>query len=180
MDVLGKQKWFPELSDDVVGDFHTHLVGDIVGGFLTGQVSSPPVKASPHLHLHRWVERLTGTVARSGLRLLAFCLSAAGIFSGPAAICLSIKCVLRIPLRYNEDQLLIGDGEVHGELAYAFSMMEDMTLTRIMANPAVTRRSEQECLTVLMLQGTSAAKIQVVVVLEVETAKRLSMHRHRA
>ncbi len=26
----------------------------------------------------------------------------------------------RIPLRYNEAQLLIGDGEVHGELPYAF------------------------------------------------------------
>ena len=35
-------------------------------------------------------------------------------------ICLFIKYVLRIPLRYNEEQLLIGDGEVHGELPYAF------------------------------------------------------------
>ena len=37
-----------------------------------------------------------------------------------SAICLFIKYVLRIPLRYNEQQLLIGDGEVHGELPYAF------------------------------------------------------------
>ena len=35
-------------------------------------------------------------------------------------ICLFIKYVLRIPLRYNEEQLLIGDGEVNGELPYAF------------------------------------------------------------
>jgi hypothetical protein len=37
-----------------------------------------------------------------------------------SAICLFIKYVLRIPLRYSEEQLLIGDGEVHGELPYAF------------------------------------------------------------
>ena len=37
-----------------------------------------------------------------------------------SAICLFIKYVLRIPLRYSEDVLLIGDGEIHGELPYAF------------------------------------------------------------
>lgn len=30
------------------------------------------------------------------------------------------RYVLRIPLRYSDEQLLIGDGEVHGELPYAF------------------------------------------------------------
>ena len=37
-----------------------------------------------------------------------------------SAICLFIKYVLRIPLRYSEDALLIGDQEVHGEMPYAF------------------------------------------------------------
>jgi len=36
MNILDKQKWFLDFSNDVVGDFHTHLVGGIVGGFLTG------------------------------------------------------------------------------------------------------------------------------------------------
>lgn len=30
------------------------------------------------------------------------------------------RYVLRIPLRYSDEQLLIGDEEVHGELPYAF------------------------------------------------------------
>lgn len=33
---------------------------------------------------------------------------------------ISSRYVLRIPLRYSEEQLIIGDGEVHGELPYAF------------------------------------------------------------
>lgn len=36
MNILGKQKWFLEFADDVVGDFHTHLVGGVLGGFMTG------------------------------------------------------------------------------------------------------------------------------------------------
>ena len=36
MNILGKQKWFLDFADDVIGDFHTHLIAGILGGVLTG------------------------------------------------------------------------------------------------------------------------------------------------
>ena len=118
MNILGKQRWFLEFSDDVVGDFHTHLVGGVVGGFLTGLFATSEGTAAFAL------AATGGAIDNYGRQVWIQIVGALFIIGWnivwTSLICLFIKYVLRIPLRYNENQLLIGDGEVHGELPYAF------------------------------------------------------------
>ena len=118
MNILGKQKWFLEFSDDVVGDFHTHLVGGIVGGFLTGIFSTSDGLAAFALTVPGGA--IDGNGRQVWLQIVGFLFVIGWNIVWTSLICLFIKYVLRVPLRYNEDQLLIGDAEVHGELPYAF------------------------------------------------------------
>jgi len=118
MNILGKQKWFLEFSDDVVGDFHTHLVGGIVGGFLTGLFATAEGTAA--FAIAPSGGAIDGNGRQVWVQIVGFLFIIGWNLFWTSAICLFIKYVLRIPLRYNEDQLLIGDGEVHGELPYAF------------------------------------------------------------
>ena len=118
MNVLGKQKFFLEFCDDVVGDFHTHLVGGVVGGFLTGLFATSEGTAA--FALAPSGGAIDGNGRQVWLQIVGFLFIMGWNIFWTSAICLFIKYVLRIPLRYGENQLLIGDGEIHGELPYAF------------------------------------------------------------
>lgn len=118
MNILGKQKWFLEFADDVVGDFHTHLVGGVLGGFLTGLFATGEGVAA------------FGTVGPGGaiegygrqvwVQIVGFLFIIGWNIFWTSAICLFIKYVMRIPLRYPDDILMVGDEAIHGELPYAF------------------------------------------------------------
>jgi ammonium transporter, Amt family len=118
MNVLGKQRWFLEFSDDVLGDFHTHLVGGIVGGFLTGLfATSEGVQA---FALAAPGGAIDGNGRQVWVQIVGFLFIIGWNGFWTSAICLFIKYVLRVPLRYDEDTLLIGDEAIHGEIPYAF------------------------------------------------------------
>ncbi|EXJ86786.1 amt family ammonium transporter [Capronia epimyces CBS 606.96] len=118
MNILGKQRWFLEFSDDVVGDFHTHLVGGVLGGFLTGLFATSEGTAA--FALAPTGGAIDGNGRQVWVQIVGFLFVIGWNIFWTSAICLFIKYVLRIPLRYSEEQLLIGDAEVHGELPYAF------------------------------------------------------------
>ncbi len=118
MNILGKQKWFLEAVDDVVGDFHTHLVGGVLGGFLTGLFAT--TEGCQAFGLTNPGGAIDGNGRQVWLQIVGFLFIIGWNIFWTSAICLFIKYVMRIPLRYNDEQLMIGDAEVHGELPYAF------------------------------------------------------------
>lgn len=118
MNILGKQKWFLNLVDDVVGDFHTHLVAGVLGGFLTGLFATTDGCASFASTVPGGA--IDGNGAQVWRQIVGFLFIIGWNLVWTSLICLFIKYILRIPLRYSEAQLLIGDAEVHGELPYAF------------------------------------------------------------
>lgn len=118
MNILGKQKWFLEAVDDVVGDFHTHLVGGVLGGFLTGIFATAEGCEAFGVTNHGGA--IDGNGRQVWLQIVGFIFIIGWNLFWTSAICLFIKYVLRIPLRYSDEQLMIGDAEVHGELPYAF------------------------------------------------------------
>lgn len=118
MNTLGKQRWFLEAVDDVIGDFHTHLVGGVTGGFLTGLFATSEGVAAFALSAPGGA--INGNGRQVWVQIVGFLFIIGWNIFWTSAICLFIKYVLRIPLRYSEQQLLIGDQEVHGELPYAF------------------------------------------------------------
>jgi ammonium transporter, Amt family len=118
MNILGKQKWFLEFADDVVGDFHTHLVGGVLGGFLTGLFAT--TEGCQAFGVTNPGGAIDGNGRQVWLQIVGFLFIIGWNLFWTSAICLFIKHVLRIPLRYSDEQLMIGDAEVHGELPYAF------------------------------------------------------------
>jgi Amt family ammonium transporter len=107
-----------ELADDVVGDFHTHLVGGIVGGFLTGIFAT--YEGCEAFGAVNPGGAIDGNGRQVWLQIVGFLFIIGWNLFWTSAICLFIKYVMRIPLRYSDEQLMIGDAEVHGELPYAF------------------------------------------------------------
>ena len=118
MNILGKQKWFLEFADDVVGDFHTHLVGGVLGGFLTGLFATAEGCAS--FGLLNPGGAIDGNGRQVWLQIVGFLFIIGWNVVWTSLICLFIKYVLRVPLRYSDEVLMIGDAEIHGELPYAF------------------------------------------------------------
>lgn len=118
MNTLGKARWFLDFCDDVIGDFHTHLVGGVLGGFLTGLFATSEGTAG--FALAPTGGAIDGNGKQVWLQIVGFLFIIGWNVFWTSAICLFIKYVMRIPLRYNEEQLLVGDAEVHGELPYAF------------------------------------------------------------
>ena len=118
MNVLGKQSWFLDFADDVVGDVHTHLVGGILGGFLTGIFATAEGCAA--FGLTNPGGAIDGNGRQVWLQIVGFLFIIGWNVVWTSLICLFIKYVMRIPLRYSDEQLMIGDAEVHGETPYAF------------------------------------------------------------
>lgn len=116
MNILGRTKWFLQV-DDVLGNVHTHMLGGLLGGFLTGLFATEqgcaafgltnPGGAIEGNGKQVWLQ-IVGAIFIIGLNIVMTSL-----------IMLFIKHVLRIPLRMTEEHLLIGDDAIHGEEAYA-------------------------------------------------------------
>ncbi|KAJ5662002.1 ammonium transporter [Penicillium maclennaniae] len=116
MNSFGRMKWMKKV-DDVMGVFHTHLVAGFLGGFLTGIFATIDGCAA------FGVTNLGGAIEGNGKQVWVQIVGALFIIGlnlfMTTVICLFIQYVLRIPLRLNERQLLVGDDAVHGEEAYA-------------------------------------------------------------
>lgn len=104
--------------DDTLSVFHTHAVAGLLGGVLTGLFAEPTLCS-----LFLPVTNSRGGVygGSGGIQILKQ-LAGAAFIIGWNVVVTSIICVIInkvIPLRMNEEQLLIGDDAVHGEEAYA-------------------------------------------------------------
>lgn len=136
MNILGRMQWMKKVDDvskyshifpckcvfspanrPLVGVVHTHMVAGLLGGFLTGIFAtadgcaafglSSPGGAIDGNGKQVWLQ-IVGALFIIGLNIFMTTL-----------ICLFIQYVLRIPLKMQEQQLLVGDDAVHGEEAYA-------------------------------------------------------------
>ncbi|CAL9179297.1 unnamed protein product [Musa hybrid cultivar] len=125
------RRWsFLQNIDDTLGVFHTHAVAGFLGGAATGLFAEPVLCALflPVTHSRGGVYGGVG-----GVQLLKQVVGAGFVVAWNAvvttAICAAIRFV--VPLRMSEDQLKIGDDEVHGEEAYAlWGDGEALELTR--------------------------------------------------
>ncbi|XP_042507765.1 ammonium transporter 3 member 1-like [Macadamia integrifolia] len=104
--------------DDTLGVLHTHAVAGTLGGILTG-VFAEPVLCSMFLPVTNSLGLIYG-VRTGGIQVGKQIVGALFIIGWnlvvTSIICLVIK--LAIPLRMTDDELRIGDDEVHGEEAY--------------------------------------------------------------
>jgi Amt family ammonium transporter len=94
------------------------LVGGVVGGFLTGLFAT--TEGCQAFGVTNPGGAIDGNGRQVWLQIVGFLFIIGWNLFWTSAICLFIKYVLRIPLRYTDEQLMIGDAEVHGELPYAF------------------------------------------------------------
>ncbi|MGC9127799.1 MAG: ammonium transporter [Acidithiobacillus sp.] len=116
MNILGKRLSFFRKVDDTLGVFHTHAVAGLLGGLLTGVLatkagcvayglSNPGGGIDGNWH-QVWLQ-LEGAAFIIALNLVM------------TYVILKLISLL-VPLRMDEETLLIGDDAVHGEEAYAF------------------------------------------------------------
>lgn len=93
------------------------MIAGFLGGFLTGIFATIDGCAA------FGVTNLGGAIEGNGKQVWLQIVGALFIIGlnlfMTTVICLFIQYVLRIPLRMNERQLLVGDDAVHGEEAYA-------------------------------------------------------------
>jgi len=123
MNLLGKTKLMSRV-DDTLGIFHTHLVAGFIGGFFTGIFAT--VEGSAAFGL----TNPGGAIAKNGkqvwLQIVGFLFIVGWNTVVTALILLFIRYVLRIPLRFSEEVLLVGDDAVHGEAAYSFDPVPNL------------------------------------------------------
>ncbi|KAK3361160.1 ammonium transporter AmtB-like domain-containing protein [Lasiosphaeria ovina] len=123
MNILGKKSTILErYFDDTLGVMHTHMVAGFVGGFGTGLWATIDGCAAFGL------TNPGGAIAGNGIQL-GYQVAGALFVIGwnlvwTSLILLFIKHVLRIPLRMAEEDLLLGDDAVHGEVPYVFGPCE--------------------------------------------------------
>ncbi|MBU2821540.1 ammonium transporter, partial [Acidithiobacillus caldus] len=116
MNILGKRLSFFRKVDDTLGVFHTHAVAGFLGGILTGVLAT---KAGCVAYgLSNPGGAIDGNWHQVWLQLIG----AAFIIALNLVMTYVILKVISlvVPLRMDEETLLIGDDAVHGEEAYAF------------------------------------------------------------
>ncbi|MBU2801830.1 ammonium transporter, partial [Acidithiobacillus caldus] len=116
MNILGKRLSFFRKVDDTLGVFHTHAVAGFLGGILTGVLAT---KAGCVAYgLSNPGGGIDGNWHQVWLQLIG----AAFIIALNLVMTYVILKVISlvVPLRMDEETLLIGDDAVHGEEAYAF------------------------------------------------------------
>ena len=104
--------------DDVLGIFHTHFVAGLVGGCSTGIFAT--ISGSAAFALTNPGGAIAGNGVQVGYQIAGAMFVIGWNVVWTSLIMMFIKYVLRIPLRMNEEQLLIGDYGMHGEEAYVF------------------------------------------------------------
>ncbi|KAK4688522.1 ammonium transporter, Amt family, partial [Tremellales sp. Uapishka_1] len=120
MNLLAKRKplvWV----DDTLGVFHTHLVAGFIGGFFTGIFAT--IEGSAAFA----ITNPGGAIAHNGrqvwVQIVGFLFIVGWNVAMTSVILLGIKYILRVPLKYSEEILLVGDEAIHGECAYEFELL---------------------------------------------------------
>ncbi|KAF8310257.1 ammonium transporter [Clavulina sp. PMI_390] len=121
MNLLQPRVVFLQWVDDTLGIFHTHMIAGFLGGFMTGILATVEGCAAFGL------TNPGGAIEGNGRQVWVQIVGALFVIGWNMAITplilLFIKFVLRIPLRFDESTLKIGDDAIHGEGAYVFDSM---------------------------------------------------------
>ena len=113
--------------DDTMGMFHTHAISGTLGGILAGFFAVPKLSRLFYM-VPDWQKYIglayglqsgqtSAGVRQMGAQLVGIFFIASLNIVTTSLICMFIKLI--VPLRMSEEELEIGDEEVHGEQAYA-------------------------------------------------------------
>ncbi|XP_052194043.1 ammonium transporter 2 member 4-like [Diospyros lotus] len=113
--------------DDAMGMFHTHAVAGSLGGVLTGFLAVPRLSRlffmvpdwQKYIGLAYALQtgRTSAGFRQMGIQLAGIAFIACLNVVATSLICLVVKSI--VPLRVSDEELQIGDEEIHGEQAYA-------------------------------------------------------------
>jgi ammonium transporter, Amt family len=117
MNILGKLLPYFSNVDDSLQVFHTHLVGGFVGGLLTGIFATAEACAAAGAISPGGV--IAGNPKQLVEQIIGFLFIVGWNLVWTSLICLFIKYVCRMRLRYDDDVLRVGDASIHGEAAYS-------------------------------------------------------------
>lgn len=164
MNIAGRKlKLFTHYSDDALGITHTHMVAGALGGFLTGLFATTEGCAA--FALTNPGGAIDGNGKQVWLQIVGALFIIGWNLVWVSIIMCFIKYVCRVDLRMSEDKLEIGDGAIHGEIAYCFD--EDVVGMPRRASDAVlsgrSNNSNHETTGVLDLEkgGSSAGAPEV-------------------
>lgn len=119
MNIAGKKlRLFTHHVDDTLGITHTHMVAGALGGFLVGIFAVP--QGVYGFGTAQWGGAISGRGKQVWLQIVGALYIIGWNLVWTSLIMLFIKYVCRIPLRYDDEKLLIGDDALHGEEAYCF------------------------------------------------------------
>lgn len=119
MNIAGRKlKLFTVHVDDALGITHTHMVAGALGGFLTGLFATAEGCAA--FALTNPGGAIDGNGKQVWLQIVGALFIIGWNLVWVSIIMCFIKYVCRVDLRMSEDMLEVGDGAVHGELAYCF------------------------------------------------------------
>lgn len=120
MNIAGRKlKLFTVHVDDALGITHTHMVAGSLGGFLTGLFATTEGCAA--FALTNPGGAIDGNGRQVWLQIVGALFIIGWNLVWVSIIMCFIKYVCRVDLRMSEDKLMIGDGAVHGEVAYCFN-----------------------------------------------------------
>jgi Amt family ammonium transporter len=119
MNIAGRKlKLFTVHVDDALGITHTHMVAGALGGFLTGLFATEEGCAA--FALTNKGGAIDGNGRQVWLQIVGALFIIGWNLVWVSIIMCFIKYVCRVDLRMSEDVLVIGDGAIHGEMAYCF------------------------------------------------------------
>lgn len=94
------------------------MVAGALGGFLVGLFATP--EGSAGFGLTNWGGAISGNGKQVWLQIVGALFIIGWNLVWTSLIMLFIKYVCRVPLRYSDDILAIGDDAIHSEEAYCF------------------------------------------------------------
>lgn len=118
MNLLEPNVWVLRYVDDTLGVFHTHMVAGFLGGFMTGILAT--VEGCAAFGLTNPGGAIAGNGRQVWIQIVGALFVIGWNIAMTSIILLFIKYVLRVPLKYDEKTLRIGDDAIHGEAAYVF------------------------------------------------------------
>ncbi|KAF9073455.1 ammonium transporter mep1B [Rhodocollybia butyracea] len=116
MHIMGKKVEYFRRVDDTLGIFHTHCVAGFLGGFCTGLFAT--VEGCAAFAIANLGGAIEGNGTQVWLQVVGALFIVGWNIVWTSLIMMFIKYVLHVPLRMSEEQLLTGDGMIHGEAAY--------------------------------------------------------------
>lgn len=118
MNIFGKKVAFMRAVDDVLGVFHTHFVAGLLGGCATGIFAT--VSGCAAFGITNPGGAIEGNGVQVGYQIAGGMFVIGWNIVWTSLIMMFIKYVLRVPLRFSDEVLAVGDYSMHGEEAYVF------------------------------------------------------------